>query len=143
MTQIRAMVAGDLPRVAELSAQLGYPVAFVSLEERYGLVTGLNGGAGLFVAIHRDVVGWIHVYRVLLLESPPYAEIGGLVVDQRARRVGIGRALVGEARGWAQKHGLVRLRVRSNVAREEAHAFYPALGFSWIKTTHNYEFRLV
>ncbi len=137
------MVPGDLPRVAELSAQLGYPLALVSLEERYERVTAINEGAGLFVAIHRDVVnGWIHVYRVLLLESPPYAEIGGLVVDKLARRVGIGRALVGEARGWAQRHGLVRLRVRSNVAREEAHAFYPALGFSWIKTTHNYEFRL-
>ncbi len=140
---IRGMLAGDLPRVSELSAQLGYPVSHALLEQRYARITSQSESGGLFIGLHGDLVGgWIHVYRVLLLESEPYAEVGGLVVDKLARRLGIGRALVGGARDWAQKQGLARLRVRSNVARVEAHAFYPALGFSRIKTTHTYELKL-
>jgi GNAT superfamily N-acetyltransferase len=65
--------------------------------------------------------------------------ITGLVVAQDARRSGLGRALVERAKGWAIEHGYSCLRVRSNVVRDEAHKFYPALGFRLTKTSHNYE----
>lgn len=132
----------DLGRVSELSAQLGYPVSVDVLAGRFARIAD-DGEQGLFVAEDAGrTVGWVHVHRQLLLESEPYAEIGGLVVDEHSRRRGAGRALVWAARRWAAEHQVERLRVRSNVNREEAHQFYPALGFALLKTQHSYELRL-
>ncbi|HYZ89808.1 MAG TPA: GNAT family N-acetyltransferase [Myxococcales bacterium] len=89
-----------------------------------------------------QLIGWTHVHPHVLLESEPGAEIGALVVDASARRHGAGRALVAQAVHWARQHGFKRLLVRSNVARDEAHRFYPSIGFKRIKTQHNYELSL-
>ena len=36
-----------------------------------------------FVALTDEkIVGWIHGFRALLLESKPFVEIGGLLVDE-------------------------------------------------------------
>jgi GNAT superfamily N-acetyltransferase len=139
--EIRPMRGDDLDRVAELSRQLGYPVPRTNLEDCFSRI--VDAGQALFVAQSGDrVIGWIHVHPLLLLESEPQAEIGGLVVDSTARRQGAGRALVAEARRWSLQRGFRALRVRSNVARDEAHRFYPSIGFTRIKTQHNYELRL-
>lgn len=139
---VRRMEPADLVRVAELSAQLGYPVDAQALRDRFDAIAP-DAHQALFVADHEgSVVGWIHVLPQVLLESDPYAEIGGLVVDANARRTGAGRALVAAAEAFALAEGFVRVRVRSNVARTEAHAFYPALGYARIKTQHNYEKRI-
>ena len=141
MVETRPMRIDDLERVAELSRQLGYPVSPSDLEVRFSRI--VDAGQGLFVAQSGDrIVGWTHVHPQLLLESEPHAEIGALVVDSSARRQGAGRALVAEARRWSRQHGFARLRVRSNIARDEAHHFYPSIGFTRIKTQHNYELRL-
>jgi hypothetical protein len=54
-------------------------------------------------------------------------------------------ALVGElgypasaAEAWARSHGGAAMRVRSNVVRPEAHAFYGRLGYGRQKTQHCY-----
>jgi GNAT superfamily N-acetyltransferase len=139
--ETRPMNGDDLRRVAELSRELGYPVSTSSLQDRFSRIVG--AGHALFVAQSgRRVVGYIHVYPQLLLESEPHAEIGALVVDASARRQGVGRALVAEARRWSLDRGFRALRVRSNVVRDEAHRFYPSLGFTRIKTQHNYELSL-
>jgi GNAT superfamily N-acetyltransferase len=136
------MRVDDLPRVGDLSAELGYPADAPALSARFARLAADPGDA-LFVA-ERDgrVVGWIHAHPRWLLESEPYAEIGGLVVDARAQRSGAGRALVEEVVRWATGQGLARVRVRSDVRREAAHAFYPALGFAVVKTQHTYDLLL-
>ena len=137
---VRPMGAGDLAQVAELSEQLGYPVSLEDLERRFSIIFPEKDHA-LFVAETADgrIAGWTHVYATHLLESPSFAEIGGLVVRAGSRRIGAGRALVEAADRWARSQGLGSLRVRSNVLRTEAHQFYPACGFKRIKTQHNYE----
>ena len=137
---VRSMTAEDLSHVAELSQQLGYPVSLADLNARFSKIAPDRAQA-LFVVEDKDrsVVGWTHVYATHLLESPSFAEIGGLVVGTGSRRIGAGRALVEAADGWARSQGLDRVRVRSNVLRAEAHRFYPACGFTLIKTQHNYE----
>jgi len=139
--EIRPMRVDDLSRVAELSAQLGYPVSRNHLEDRFSRL--VDAGHSLLVAQSEGrVIGWIHVHLQLLLESEPHAEIAALVVEASARRHGAGRALVLEAERWSRQHGIERLRVRSNITRHEAHLFYPSLGFTTTKTQHNYELRL-
>jgi GNAT superfamily N-acetyltransferase len=67
------------------------------------------------------------------------AEIAGLVVDETARGGGIGRRLLEAAEQWARSHGCRAIRVRSNVVREGAHAFYVREGFREIKTQKVFE----
>ena len=139
---IRRMSMTDLARVAMLSGQLGYPVATEVLARRFAALAA-DPDHDVFVALLDGcVVGWAHVFEQRLLESEPYAEIGGLVVDADSRRRGVGRALVDEARRGASARGLGFLRVRSNVVREEAHRFYPSLGFTVLRTQHVYGVKL-
>jgi GNAT superfamily N-acetyltransferase len=84
------------------------------------------------------IVGWIHALDRVLLQWKRVLEIGGLVIDQDRRGEGIGAGLVDAVAEWAQLHGHTTLFVRSNVVREGAHDFYPALGFAHWKTSHTY-----
>lgn len=136
---LRAMTPADVPMVAGLSGQLGYPASPDQVARRFERILPKQDHV-LVIAedLGRAVLGWVHAYAVLSLESEPYAEIGGLVVDHRHRRRGIGRALVAEVERWARGQGLNRMRVRSNVTREEAHRFYPGIGFDLLKTQRAY-----
>ena len=62
----------------------------------------------------------------------------GLIVSERMRRQGAGRLLVEAAERWARELGATAIVVRSNVNREESHAFYPALGYAKSKTQNVY-----
>jgi GNAT superfamily N-acetyltransferase len=95
------------------------------------------------VVVHEGhIAGWAHVCLVDGLELARFAEIRALVVDPEKRRLGAGRALVAEAIRWAKERKVQKLRVRSNVLREEAHRFYPALGFALTKTQACYDLAL-
>ena len=69
-------------------------------------------------------------------------EVAGLVVDEKCRGRGIGRALMGRAESWAREHGCAMVSLRSNVIRSEAHAFYQGLGYSLVKTQHAFRRKL-
>lgn len=129
------MIAADSNRVAELAGQLGYPATASRIAERFERIEAV-GDAAVMVAEDPSgrVVGWVHVCSRRLLESEPHAEIGGLVVDSGARGRGVGRALVHAAEQWARQQGLDAIRLRSNVIRSDAHAFYRRLGYEILKT---------
>jgi GNAT superfamily N-acetyltransferase len=133
----------DLVQVSELSGQLGYPVSLGDLERRFSTIARREDAGAFRRRGGGRIVGWTHVYATHLLESPSFAEIGGLVVRAGSRRIGAGRALVEAADRWAREQRLDRVRVRSNVLRTEAHRFYPACGFKLIKTQHNYEREII
>lgn len=140
--EVRTMRAGHLGAVAALSEQLGYPVTEHELNGRFAALEG-HADHRVVVAVDKlRVVGWTHVCLVDGLENARFAEIRALVVDAAARRGGVGRALVEEARRWAKAQGVAKLRVRSNVKRDEAHRFYPALGFKLAKTQACYDLEL-
>lgn len=130
------MVQTDAEAVTELSAQLGYITTPAEVKKRFAtLEKDLNNG--LFVAGRDDeVVGWLHVYGVRLLETDGYAEIGGVVVDAAVQRQGVGRLLVQQAEVWTSAQGFGEMRLRSGLHRGEAHAFYERLGYELAKTSH-------
>jgi GNAT superfamily N-acetyltransferase len=124
---IRTAKPSDAEFIAVLSGQLGYPVTPEEMVQRLG---GLTDADAVFVAEH----GWIHVAERRSLESPTHAEILALIVDVKHRGAGVGRALLDRAAAWARERGLAELRVRSNVVREKARAFYERHGFAVVKT---------
>lgn len=128
---VRRAIETDSAALAALSTQLGYPTQPAEAAERLAAL----GDAGAVLVAEEDgaVLGWIHVCGIRFFQSPPFAEIGGLVVDEAARGKGIGRLLVAAAVRWAAEQGYGKIRVRSNVIREDAHRFYEREGFRRIK----------
>ena len=128
------MAVSDAVAVASLSNELGYPSTAGRIRERFhravrdadGIVLVAAEGSG-------GVAGWIHVQGRHLLESEPFAEIVGLVVDAKARRKGVGLALVRAAEAWATQQGYEAVRVRSNRLRAEAPGFYRSIGYEVMK----------
>ena len=123
----------DSKSIADLSHQLGYPATTEETIMRLRAIIS-SGDNCVFVACHENiVVGWVHAFYGLRLESPSFVEIGGLVVDAGFRNKGLGRLLVNRVLEWAKLKGIERIRVRSNVVRTETHRFYQVLGFKEIK----------
>jgi GNAT superfamily N-acetyltransferase len=60
----------------------------------------------------------------------PGLRIESLVVDERARGAGAGRALVAAAEAIAKQWDCLMIEVTSARSRPEAHGFYRRLGFS-------------
>jgi len=135
---VRRATTDDAPHVAVLSRVLGYPVDPRVMSERLSHLVARDADA-VFVAVDGDrIVGWIHGAERELLEVGRLCEILGLVVDQSARRVGAGRALVDAVEQWAASRGVSQVAVRSNIVRLESHPFYERLGYTRVKTQHSY-----
>jgi GNAT superfamily N-acetyltransferase len=136
---VRTPFAGDAPRLAILSTQLGYPAAAADIARRLGRLLGREDHClRVAVSASGETIGWIHACEHCILEADPWCEIVGLVVDPAHRGQGTGRALVNAIETWAGARGLPVVKVRSNVAREESHPFYQQLGYARIKTQHVY-----
>lgn len=132
---IRPAQLEDAPRLTALAAQLGYPTAEAALRARLARLLPQDDHA-VFVAVNEsdDVTGWVSLFVYRPLMRDPLVMIAGLVVDERCRGQGIGRALMARAEVWARERGCDGVYLKSNVKRAEAHAFYEGLGYRNIKT---------
>jgi GNAT superfamily N-acetyltransferase len=139
MILVRAATADDAASIAELAAELGYPSAEHTMRTR---LIGLEGSATDWVALAQErgglILGWVHIARRVTLEDGEAGEILGLVVHSGAHRRGVGRRLIEAAEQWCRERSLSTVRVRSNVLRQAAHEFYPALGYQRTKSQHVY-----
>jgi GNAT superfamily N-acetyltransferase len=81
-----------------------------------------------------EVIGGVHIQRLMSLDADLSGQILGLVVAEKARRHGVGRALMTAAEDWARGRKCTKVILRSNVKRVDAHAFYEGIGYSNAKT---------
>jgi GNAT superfamily N-acetyltransferase len=132
---IRPMSPSDAAQAAELSGELGYAATADAMHARLLQLADLPDHVVYAACLDDEVVGWIDVGIVHHLQSPPYGEIGGLVVSANHRGRGIGKKLVGMAEQWITGKGVTTILVRSQLAREAAHQFYLQQNFSRTKTS--------
>jgi GNAT superfamily N-acetyltransferase len=131
---VREARESDAESVAVLSEQLGYPMDADTARGR--LAARQPGRAVLVAEGPRGIVGMAEVQLRELVIAARHAELTALVVDESERGRGAGAALLAAAEDWARAQGAAALRLRSNVIRERAHAFYRRAGYRVTKTQH-------
>jgi GNAT superfamily N-acetyltransferase len=132
---IREVTPADAMVVAVLSAELGYPASYLSMQQRIESLLRQPDHVVYVACLFGSVVGWVHVSVVHHLAADPRAEIGGLVVSADVRSRGVGACLVARAEQWAAERGVNTMTVRSRVTREDAHRFYLREGYERTKTS--------
>jgi len=152
---VRAATLADAADIARLSGQLGYPATPEEVAHRLRQIEGdathavyvarfageelpdLGIGAARTSstsAATSPVIGWIHVHVCHGLVSDSCVEIAGLVIDEHHRSHGVGHVLMTQAEQWARENACREIRLRSNIIRAGAHAFYDKLGYEMFKT---------
>lgn len=136
---IRPLEPEDTDAALRLSAELGYPADRESMLRRMEQIASDAHRAVLVACLDGEVVGWIDLSIEYHLQTDPVALIGGLVISEATRNRGIGGELCKAAEDWTRDLGITRIRVRSNVIRERAHAFYLRDGYARVKTSAVFE----
>ena len=129
---LRSATAEDAQVIAELLGELGYPALPADLPARIESVRNEGGDVFVAVDISGQVLGLTTLSRHSALHTPrPIAYIDALVTSSKARRRGVGRFLVNEAKKWAEREGCARLTLTSAEHRAAAHEFYPSCGMPY------------
>jgi len=132
----RTALITDIPELIRLTNQLGYHIEKDQLIKNLNIILTNNENI-VFVAVKSDqLVGWIHAQSRYLIESPPYIEISGLIVDIEYRGLSIGKTLIHYCEKWSSEKEFHEIRVRTNSVRTDAIKFYSRIGFINTKTQH-------
>lgn len=129
---IRPAEARDVPALAELMGELGYPITVEDMRDRLDFAAS-SADDELFVAESDGrAVGLIgiqvsdFVHRVAR-----YGRITALVVAAGYRRRGVAAALLKHTEAFLAARGIADVRVDAGSHRkEEAHRFYQAQGYA-------------
>jgi len=138
-TKIRRVRLTDSDQIEKLIIQLGYKATADDVVMRISEISK-DKSQIIYVSTHNDdeILGWVHALKVQYLESEPFIEIGGLVVDSNHRGKGIGKSLMKAIERWAILQNCQVIRLRSNIIRNEAHIFYQKIGYRNIKTQYTF-----
>ncbi len=136
---IRRLTVEDAEAAAELCSQLGYPTSPGDLRERIEELSRAADRVAFAAVVDGQIVGWIDAAMERHLQSPASAVIGGLVVREDMRGLGVGKRLCLEVEEWARSKSVPLVRVRSQIKREDAHRFYLRDGYRKVKTSFVFE----
>ncbi len=130
---IRKVEAADAPKIADLSQQMDHEMTAKEAQERIAVISS-DSSQALFVAEYDGkVLGYVSVFVNYELLSGVQARIGGMVVDDSTRGLGLGRKLMEMAEQWAREKGSKTMKLASNMNRTEAHKFYEKIGYTKAK----------
>jgi GNAT superfamily N-acetyltransferase len=139
---IRNITIEDFEEVNDLSLQLGYQLSVAETREQIEKVIATESHCAFVAVSEERVIGWIHAFVALAIESKSFVEIGGLVVDEKYRSHGIGKKLIEKIKECAVSKKINTLRVRTNTKRLETHVFYLRNGFTEIKEQKIFQLQL-
>ena len=129
----------DAHAIAALSEQWGYQTTKEKMMLCLRNISS-NSDHVIYVLLKdHQIIGWIHGIYSLRVESDPFIEIGGLVVDKDFRKQGAGKLLVDKITEWSLYRNCHMIRVRCNIKRSDANAFYGRIGFKEIKQQKVYD----
>jgi GNAT superfamily N-acetyltransferase len=133
---IRTPEPADYARLAELAGELGYPSSAEDIARRLAGLADISQQHVIFVAQRagEPIAGWICVAVQGTIESDAHAEITGFVVGSEFRSQGVGGEVLSRSEAWARERDVHSVRLRSNVIRDRAHAFYLREGYEHYKT---------
>ena len=127
---IRAAEESDAPALAELMSQLGYQTTTEEMRERLRAIFRHRDFTTFVAVDDNEVCGMIGLSASVGYEHDDRTgRIMALVVHERMRGRGIGRALLAAAEDYFAREKIVRVVLTSRFTRERAHAFYESLGY--------------
>ena len=135
LVTMREAVEADLPAILALYAQPamndGESITQEAAQQIFGEMKRYPSYR-LFVAQAEGVI--VGTYALLIMHNlahggTPAAVVESVVVDERLRSRGIGKAMMDHAWQLASEAGCYKLALSSNRRRTRAHAFYESLGF--------------
>src|SRR5881409_1358387 len=109
-TSIRPAVAADVPVMADLLTQLGYPATADEVVARLARLKEFPSATALVAEQDGSVVGLVtgHVFHSIHA-TELVAWLTTLAVDAQYQQMGIGRQLCGAVEQWARGHGAARV----------------------------------
>lgn len=130
VTTLSAELADALARLLpQLSSSAAMPT------DEYINMMLANENIHLFVAEHEGAIVGMLSLVVVDIPTGRKAWIEDVVVDSKARGLGVGHALVERAKVCAKEVGARKLYLTSNPSRKAAHALYHKCGFEEYDTT--------
>lgn len=131
---VRKAEPADAEIIAELSIQLDHKLTQAEAKERIEKISR-DDDQEIFVVedIGFKVLGFINVTAHYEMLSGVQGRLGGLVVDENARGIGLGRTLMDAAEKWVKDKGTETMKVNSNVVRIDSHKFYEKMGYEKYK----------
>jgi ribosomal protein S18 acetylase RimI-like enzyme len=121
----------DASALAALMCELGYETTVFEMRERLKSIFD-DARIRTFVAeVDGQICGIVGTLTHASHEhNDPNGKILALVVSTKQRRSGVGRALIVAAEKDFAKRHVTRVSLTTRFTREDAHAFYEALGYS-------------
>lgn len=127
---IRDAADSDVPALAALCGQLGYPVEPGALRRRFAEASAEPRFRALVAEEAGRVLGFIALFKTPnIAREKDGLRITHFCVDEAERSRGVGASLEARACEVALEMGCERLDVTSNLRRIDAHRFYERQGY--------------
>ena len=127
---IRPARVADAATLAHLLTELGYPQDAEQAADQLGLWAGDPRGTVLIADLDQAPAGVIAAHAIPRFGSAGlFVRVLALAVDSNSRRAGVGRRLLEAVEEWAAGLDAREIEITSLRSRDDAHAFYAALGF--------------
>jgi predicted N-acetyltransferase YhbS len=129
LLSIRAACRRDVPALAGLLAELGFPAPVTTIMDRLDTMLATNEVV-LVATRGAEPLGLVTVHVTPVLHRPtPVGRLTALIVTEKERGQGIGRALVTAAEEALAAKDCALVEVTSNSKLTDAHGFYKRLGY--------------
>jgi ribosomal protein S18 acetylase RimI-like enzyme len=129
--RIRVARLSDAPGLAALMCQLGYETANNEMRARLKSILADSRCSTFVAEIGKELCGMTGTLTHMSHEHDDLSgKIVALVVSNKHRRRGVGRALIAAAEKDFAKRNVMRVTLTTRFERDEAHQFYEKLGYS-------------